>query len=304
MHSNTRGTLRRGAASSAAVLIAGASMWLTTAPTLAKGHDADKAPASNQAQAHHDSTASSSGQSNHTSSGDSNRGDVWTDNVGQPSGPGHEQDPHLACVDINLWGDKMGDATDSYTIDSWPPSGNKSLAYSSTWHYNQAQAGAQVIDVVNVRTLVANAQAAGAAPVNKNGYHFKLQLTQDPQKHKTFWVSCPAPTPTPTPTPTSGGTGGTGQGAGGTEGTSTGSTPGTVETVTPPASGVQGASTVVPSAAAPAKAAAAAQSPVQAVLGAATSMPTTGRAFVGLGLLAALGLVLGGALMVRRARTA
>ena len=27
--------------------------------------------------------------------------------------------------------------------------------------------------------------------MNGQGYHFKLQLSQEPQKHKTFWVNCP-----------------------------------------------------------------------------------------------------------------
>lgn len=148
------------------------------------------------------------GNSNHTGPGDNNRGDVWVDTVGQPAGPGHEMDPHLPCANVNLWGADMGDSTDPYTIDSWPPSGTQTVAYNSTWHYNVAQGGTQLMDVIDVQTLVANARAAGAAPVNKQGYHFKLQLTQDPQKHKTFWVAClppekpSTPTPTPTPTPT------------------------------------------------------------------------------------------------------
>ena len=125
MHS-TQGVLRRGAAGSTAVLIAGASLWLSSAPGFAKGN----APASHPSQ--------SQGQSNHSTSGDSNAGDVWTDNVGQPSGPGHEQDPHLACADINLWGAGLADASGPYAIDSWPPSGNQAVVYNSTWSYNQA----------------------------------------------------------------------------------------------------------------------------------------------------------------------
>src|SRR5947209_18197116 len=65
--------------------------------------------------------------------GDSNRGDVWVDTVGAPPGPGHEMDPHLPCANINLWGDKLADPSGSYTIDSWPPSGSQTQAYSSTW---------------------------------------------------------------------------------------------------------------------------------------------------------------------------
>jgi hypothetical protein len=135
------------------------------------------------------------------SGGNSNAGDVWTDNVGQPAGPGHEQDPHLACTDINLWGSGLADASGTYTIDGWPPSGKQEQDYSSTWTYVQAKGGSQVISVINVSKLIAAAQASGDTPVNKQGYHFKLQFSQDPQKHKTFWVNCPAPTPPPAGSP-------------------------------------------------------------------------------------------------------
>jgi hypothetical protein len=137
-----------------------------------------------------------------SSGGNANAGDVWTDNVGQPAGPGHEQDPHLACQDINLWGSGMADASGGYTIDGWAPSGDQEQDYASTWRYDTATGGSQVIDVINVQMLLADAAANGDTPVNKQGYHFKLQLLQDPQKHKTFWVNCPAP-------PTGGNTGGT-----------------------------------------------------------------------------------------------
>ena len=297
MQATIRGALRRGAAGSAAILIAGTSMWLSTAPTLAKGQDAK-------------STSASDGQSNHDGSADSNRGDVWTDNVGQPSGPGHEQDTHLSCSNINLWGAGMGDSSGTYAIDSWPPSGNQAVVYNSTWHYNQAQGGSQVISVIDVKTLVANAQAAGAAPQNKSGYHFKLDLTQDPQKHKTFWVNCPAAAPSGAG---NGGTLGHVRNGGGTAGTSTGrptSTGGDTEAVTPPASGVEGVTTNTPSSgAAPAHTstnsspAATVVHAVQGVLGAATTMPVTGRAAVAGGLLLAVAMVLMGAFVVRRART-
>jgi hypothetical protein len=145
--------------------------------------------------------------------GDSNRGDVWLDNVGQPAGPGHEMDPHLTCQDINLWGADMGDSVGTYTIDGWPPSGHMQQDYpasgKATWHYSGGKQP-QVISVISVRTLIADAVANGDTPAHQ-GYHFKLQLSQDPQKHKTFWVKCPAPPsggggtttpPTTTPPPT------------------------------------------------------------------------------------------------------
>jgi len=127
--------------------------------------------------------------------GDSNRGDVWLDNVGQPAGPGHEMDPHLQCVDINLWGANMGDPMGTYIIDGWPPSGHMEQDYPpsgrATWHYSGGKQPQGML-VIPVRTLIADAVANGDTPAHQ-GYHFKLQLSQDPQKHKTFWVDCPAP---------------------------------------------------------------------------------------------------------------
>jgi hypothetical protein len=135
--------------------------------------------------------------------GDPNAGDVWVDNVGQPAGPGHEMDPHLACQNINLWGAKLADSSGSYTIDGWPPSGKQEVDYSSTWSYNTSQGGDQVISVINVQQLIANAHANGDTPA-KQGYHFKLDFSQDPQKHKTFWIDCPAPSSSPPSSSSSG----------------------------------------------------------------------------------------------------
>jgi hypothetical protein len=125
-------------------------------------------------------------------SGNKNAGDVWVDNVGQPPGPGHEMDPHLACANINLWGNGLADGSGAFAIDGWPPSGSQDQVYSAAWTYNLSTGGDQVLHVIDVGTLVANAVAAGDAPVNGQGLHFKLQFSQDPQKHKTFWVNCPS----------------------------------------------------------------------------------------------------------------
>src|SRR5919199_759169 len=104
-----------------------------------------------------------------------------------------------AAFDNNLWGDKMAKAGDQYKIYGWSPSGEKELAYSSSWSYDKPAGGIQVIDVIDVETLIAHAVANGDAPVNGQGFHFKLALTQDPQKYKTFWVKCEVPGPSVTP---------------------------------------------------------------------------------------------------------
>jgi hypothetical protein len=120
--------------------------------------------------------------------GQKNAGDVWLDNVGQPPGPGHEHDPHLACADINLWGNGLADASGTYSIDGWPPSGTMEQDYPTTnWTYPPA-GGDQILSVIKVGTLIGNAIANGDVPQPNQGFHFKLQ---DPQKHKTFWVKCP-----------------------------------------------------------------------------------------------------------------
>src|ERR1700758_3476306 len=101
--------------------------------------------------------------------GDPNKGDVWIDNVGQPSGPGHENDPHLACTDINLWGAKLADPDGIYTIDGWPPSGSMQLAYSGNWSYNATIGGSQVLAVIDVKTLINQAAANGDTPQANQG---------------------------------------------------------------------------------------------------------------------------------------
>lgn len=183
-------------------------------------------------------TTASHGSSSHTGSGDRNAGDVWTDNVNLPAGPGREQDPHLSCTNINLWAAGLADASGTYAIDGWQPSGSQETDYSSTWAYNAATGGTQVISVIDVQTLIANAIANGDTPNSQQGYHFKLQLSQDPQKHKTFWVDCSAPS-------TSGGGGGNGGGGngGGGGGNGGGGTTGGGNIGGTGAGGIQGVST-------------------------------------------------------------
>ncbi len=131
------------------------------------------------------------------SSGSKNAGDVWVDNVGQPPGPGHENDPHLACADINLWGNGLAGSSGSFTIDGWPPSGSQEQVYANSWAYNQSTGGDHVVRVINVGTLIQNAVNAGDVAQSVQGFHFKLQFSLFPQKHKTFWVNCQQQPPAP-----------------------------------------------------------------------------------------------------------
>ena len=121
------------------------------------------------------------------------------------------QDPHLSCTDINLWGAGLADSSGTFTIDGWPPSGSQEVDYTSNWSYNTAKGGDQVVAVISIYGLISTARMNGDAPKNQNGYHFKLDFSQDPQKHKTFWVNCPPGSPAPPTGPSS---------ASGTSGTS------------------------------------------------------------------------------------
>jgi hypothetical protein len=133
--------------------------------------------------------------------GDSNPGDVWLDSVGQPPGPGGENDPQLPCQNINLWGDNLADPSGTYTIDGWPASGSgagdqawpgtEARPGNASWSYNRVTGGSQVLSVIDFAQLIAHALANGDSPTNQ-GFHFKLQFSQDPQKHKVFWVHCAA----------------------------------------------------------------------------------------------------------------
>ena len=168
--------------------------------------------------------------------GDSNAGDVWVDNVGTPAGPGHEQDPHLACQNLNLWGSGMADSSGTFTIDGWPPSGSQEQDYSGAWSYDSSQGGDQVLAVIDVSQLISTAQANGDAPISSQGYHFKLQFSQDPQKQKTFWVDCPSSTST-----TSSGTGTTpATGSTTTNTAATSTPPGSAPSSATPKSSVKG----------------------------------------------------------------
>lgn len=120
-----------------------------------------------------------------------NAGRVWTNSVGQPASSGQGNEPHLTCKNIDLRGANLAHESGGYEIVGLPPSGSKEeVVYASSWEYKRPPGGSQVISTINVKTLIETATAHGERPVNRQGYHFKLQLSQEPQKHKTFWLNC------------------------------------------------------------------------------------------------------------------
>jgi len=163
--------------------------------------------------------------------GDSNAGDIWVDTQGANPGPGHEMDPHLPCANIQLWGNGLADSSGTFIIDGWPPSGSQEQDYSGSWTYNTTQGGTQPIALIDFTQLIDTAASNGDKP-SAQGYHFKIQFVQDPQKHKTFWVNCSGP---PGPPP-----GGTTTGTSTTSTTSTTSGTTTTTGSTAPTAGVKG----------------------------------------------------------------
>jgi len=124
----------------------------------------------------------------------SNKGDVWATNS-PDAGAGHAHEPHLSCSTIYLHGSALADGG-TYTIDSIPPSGSGLEVWSGTW---STPSSGDVIATVSGSDLVAAAVNLDNATPNVNqGYHFKLDLSQEGVKHKTFWVRCSEEPPTPT----------------------------------------------------------------------------------------------------------
>jgi hypothetical protein len=114
-----------------------------------------------------------------------NAGDVWVDTANHLGDPGHENDPHV-CNPIDLYGNGLADPSGTFEIVAWPPTGDGSTVVASgAWSYDQAQGGNQVI----------------AGPLNLAEGHYKLDVSQDPQKHKVFWSICPIPHGTGAPWP-------------------------------------------------------------------------------------------------------
>ena len=124
----------------------------------------------------------------------SNKGDVWATNS-PDAGAGHAHEPHLSCGTIYLHGSALADGG-TYTIDSIPPSGSGAQVWSGTW---STPSSGDVIATLSGSDLVAAAVTLDNATPNVNqGYHFKLDLSQEGVKHKTFWVRCSEEPPAPT----------------------------------------------------------------------------------------------------------
>ena len=154
-----------------------------------------------------------------------NTGDIFIQNTGAGAPSGQDNDPKLSCADIDLWGSGLVLSTSTFTIAGSPPSGSQETVYSAGWHYSGAVADPQIVAVVPVATLIADAAAAGDTPQASNGYHFKIDFAQDSGKSKTFWIDCPAPSGDP-------GTGSTGSGSGTTTTTSSSTTSSSSSTTT------------------------------------------------------------------------
>lgn len=266
------------------------------------------------------STGDNRSAGDNRSTGDNNRGDVWLQD--DSSFPGHQEEPHLGCGTVYVYGAGLADGSGVLTIDSWPPSGSQAPVPGFTnqrYTYDTARGGNQVIFTFQGRALVAAAVAAGATSGNPNGFHFKLDVNQgetstagtrgdnhNEQKHKVFWVNCPAPTPAATAAPTAAPTETPSPSSGGVSAPTAAPAP-TSTPVAPAAPGVVGSvqavnATPVPTASEGAASALSTPTPsptvVGGVQGLSTSAPDTG-AGIRVGLAACL-LVIGAALLRTR----
>ena len=143
-------------------------------------------------------TAGSGGHQVFSVGGDNNKGDVFVSNSNE-SPPGNQTEPHLSCSTIYIWADKNADSSGDYTIDSIPASGHGGQVWSGSWNYTGS--GNKVISSVDAQALVDEAVSSdNATKQAQQGFHFKLNIFQDPIKHKNFWVNCDPSTPEGSPT--------------------------------------------------------------------------------------------------------
>jgi uncharacterized repeat protein (TIGR01451 family) len=119
-------------------------------------------------------------------SADNNKGDTWlTDSPAVITGHAHE--PHLECGTIYMHGSAL-DPSGTYEISSIPGTGHDVVVVTGTW---TTPVTGDVITTFSGSAVVAAAIALDGAVANpQQGYHFKLTLSQDGVKHKTFWVKC------------------------------------------------------------------------------------------------------------------
>jgi hypothetical protein len=137
-----------------------------------------------------------------------NAGTIWARPVGEPPGSENQgNEPHLPCKNINLWGDHMAPSHGTFWIAGWPPTGAGTEAYRAAWHYDHAKGGAQVLHVINVDKLIAQAVDNGDRRHPQQGFNFKLELIQSPGLSKVFWVECGYPEPAKPEPPPGGGNG-------------------------------------------------------------------------------------------------
>lgn len=183
---------------------------------------------------------------------DSNHGDDWVDVPGRLEEPGHEMDSHLPCGLLDIYGSFDADAGGTFTISSWPPTGDRSLALSGVWNYSGPSRTTQVVASFSL----------------KSPGHYRLTLDQDPVKHKTFWVECPPPP--------GGGSGG------GSEGGPSGGPGGGPGSEAPPSGGLGPVSAAPPGGAV---SAATSSGAVLAATGLPLQLPLSGLALIASGIL-------------------
>ena len=118
------------------------------------------------------------------------KGDIWTQPAGTPEETGgHSQEVHLPCGSVDIWADQLDSQSGTWILYHLPPP-SPTQTYVSQGTYSYTGEGSEVIATIPASDFA-----------KSNGPHFKIEVDNDNQKSKTFWVDCKvsiATTPNPT----------------------------------------------------------------------------------------------------------
>ena len=111
-----------------------------------------------------------------------NAGDIWVDQAGAPSGPGHENDPQLsACSAVTVWGAGLADGGGTLTIEAIPPTpGGHRITLTWSFPGGRTARPLATVEPASLAALLTDAN---------HGAHLRVVLEQDPRKSKDFWLS-------------------------------------------------------------------------------------------------------------------
>src|ERR1051326_6399169 len=109
------------------------------------------------------------------------QGDIWTQPAGTPEETsGHSQEVHLPCGDVDIWVDKLTEGDHTWVVYHMPPP-NPLGPHTQVTEGSFTYSGdfALKVDTIPMSELH-----------KANGPHFKVEVDNDNNKSKTFWVDC------------------------------------------------------------------------------------------------------------------